>query len=391
MKEIKYSEIEIIKPNSVDPNRLFKYKNKLYRIIQNSTIQNARWKYIQEFLKSDNFKTLTELNYIPEYKAANIKLENNLNCDIYEVEKIKPCLKHNYMITQQKIDLVKLICKINSKLYELNSKFRTPDCHLGQLTFKYYNPIYLDIGSFSHKNEEGSHSKIIKFLNDYNINCKTDRTFKTYLEELNKIKINIDEGKWGKYGDALPKTKKEITKNLNQEFKLISEWLDIISNCKTITDLGCNQGNFSQLFAIKGYKILVIDNCEYALNKLYNNTKKLKLPITVALIDVNKDRSEWIEESGSDILFLSSITHHLYKQNMKWKEQVELWNKLAKKYIFVEYIDNSDIHVSKWNMENNYNMKAFEKSFSKNWNLIKKTKNSGEKGIQRYWYLFKRK
>ena len=109
-------------------------------------MEKGRWSRTKEFLDSEDFQELVQQGYVPKYTAFKGR--------IYEVEIIKH-FSFSWEWTQSQIrDAIVLICRINRLLFERRSDFQLTDFHFGNVTFKYSNPIYTDIGSFSHVNKQ---------------------------------------------------------------------------------------------------------------------------------------------------------------------------------------------------------------------------------------------
>jgi hypothetical protein len=140
-----------------------------------------------------------------------------------------------------------------------------------------------------------------------------------------------------------------------------------------------------------GYGVVSIDNEEFSLNELYKNSRGNR--IFCAKIDVvgSRDNAEWWERwdkvVASDVVFCSSITHHLYKSGMDWYKQAELWRDIGKKYLIVEMIDSTDKFVKEWNMGGDYTKEKFLQVLEKDWWLLD-TKPSDTVGRQ--WYFLKK-
>jgi len=376
-----------------DPNRLFIYKEKLYRLIQNSNLQKGRWEAIQEFCESVEFERLMESGYVPNYLLTEYELEGYTG-DIYFVQELPFCTSYKHRSSEQILDCCKLICKINLLLSSLNSEYRLSDAHGDQFLFYFSTPVCVDIGSFSKKHENWAILSIEAMLKRLNVKNKfsLSQGWNNILSVLNKIKLTDKKETWSDYGGGnLPISSDKIL--IDSEAKLIMGFINQKDDIKTIIDIGCNKGRFSRVFAKNGKLVFAIDNTESVINELHKNTKLLNLTIGSANIDVTKEEPttgylNWKNRIISDLVFCSSITHHLHRSGFNFKKQASLWSHLSTKYLIVEYIDTNDIHVSRWEVEKDYTKEEFENSLLTSWNIIEIKPSTS---VGRYWYFLEKK
>ena len=337
-------------------------------------------------MHTDEFKELMNRGYIPRYELTDMKLEDFPDGDIYKILDDIYCLGGACKTISQELDCLRVICKISLLLGEMKSPYFLTDVHISNCGFKYSIPMYIDIGSFSTVKVDrmqyiqGMLDKFdIKFKNDWNL----------LLEDINKVKVKLDKGEWGNYSNAA---------YLEYESTIALNWLNTDKDIKTIIDVGCCAGEFAKLFSEKGYNVIAIDNNEYVLNKLYNESKGMNifcLLLNVAKnYEINDDPAnkclmEWVDKIKGDVVFCSSIMHHLYLNGLNFENQVKLWDKICSKYIIIEYIDNNDVFVKEWKcVKKDYTMNAFLNSFEKNWEFIDTKPSEYD---NRYWYFFKKK
>lgn len=380
-----------------DCNWVLYYKGELYRLIINSKKhQIARWENIQEFVKSNDFKSLIENGYVPKLELTDLKLEGFEDGDIYKVEKVFYSCR-NFLTLNKLLNCLKLLCKIHILLKNNNSLYHITDPHFDNFGFKYYNPLYIDIGSFSIKSKtcENYVNEIITTIFNERIennllkrDCKKpflSGNWEQFLQTLENFQYNLNKGEWGNYSNS---------GQLEYESNIVLNWIKNI-NIKSIIDIGCCKGEFAKVFSDNGYSVIAIDNEEFVLDELYKNSKNTKIDcLLLDVINSNPPFYDWKSNVKSDVIFCSSIIHHLYRKGLNFKAQEELWNKIGKKYIIIEYIDNTDEFVKAWKEKglpiyNDYNIQNFLDSFKNNWEFLDKKQNG--KYTNRFWYFFKKR
>jgi len=377
-----------------DVNWVFNFNNSMYRLIINSEIQYGRWGRIQEFMRGREAKELMNRGFIPRYELTNMKLEGYENGDVYKIIDNVFCVYddegENFRTVGQQLDCLRLVCDISFLLEEMKSSYFLTDVSFFNVGFNYSKPVFIDVGSFSTVGKFWISESIQKMLNfcgnhsGHYFNLHFKNNWYNLREDLNKVTIKLEKGEWGEYSNL---------SHLEYESKIAFEWLESKSDIKTIIDVGCGNGEFSKLFCYKGYNIIAIDYNEYCIDRLYKSSSGMN--IFCMKMDIIKDYTSilgryWKEYISGDVAFCSSIMHHLYhsENNMTFEKQETLWNKIATKYLIIEYIDKNDSCLVDWTFGEDYTKDNFLKSFDENWELLD-TKPS--EYPDRCWYFFKKR
>lgn len=129
---------------------------------------------------------------------------------------------------------------------------------------------------------------------------------------------------------------------------------------KTVLDIGCNRGLYSQMAASRGAKVIGIDMDELALDLLYNDSKALGtnvLPLYInAVAPVEAIGFKEIpfttvtERLKSECVMCLALVHHLVfkRTQMDFKHIAKVLSSYSEKYLIVEFIPKEDKHVSGW-------------------------------------------
>lgn len=354
-----------------DINFVFSRKDKLYRLIINDEKEAGRWSGIQEFCKSWHFKKLQALGLIPRQDKTSLKLEGYEKGDIYEIKDIAfiPGTAPR-LLPSQKIDCLIMICKIQIALADID--ICLTDVHHGNVGFLWSKPVYIDTGSFSERSCILD-THLPSLLDEFGLTFYGD--WERLLHDLYHLKVEIPKGEWSDYTNDASLAQCELTYN----------WIKDLPHEKTLTDIGCSGGGFVKYFLEKGYSVIAVESDEYLIDKLYCETRGKQVFCLKA--EINAGSINRPELFKSDIVLASSITHHLARQGFTFEKQAELWQAICNRYLIVEFIDRTDIHVSKWTeIDENYTKENFLNSFKDKWRILDEKSDSPN----RYWYLIEK-
>jgi len=355
-----------------DPNFVFIYQDLMYRLIINSDKEYGRWEKIQEFCKSKVFNALQIRGLIPVFAPTHFKLEGYEQGDIYRIIDIAFIPGSTQMTPSQRLDCLKTICKIQIALEAYESSFTLTDVHYAQFGFLWSKPIYIDTGSFSERsNMLDEHLK--PMLDEFGLAFGGD--WEKLLHDIYHVKVEIPKGEWSNYDNGATLMQSEMTYN----------WIKDLPHQKTLTDIGCSSGGFVKYFLEKGYGVIAVESDEYLLDKLYCETRGKKVFCRKANIDAGSKSNPKLLRS--DIVLASSVTHHLARQGFTFEQQAELWEAICDRYLIVEFIDRTDIHVCQWKeLDENYTKENFLNSFKDKWRILDEKSDSPN----RYWYFIEK-
>jgi SAM-dependent methyltransferase len=380
MEIIPFKEIEVLgnplDTENRDVNFVFKHKGLLFRLIINSCVEENRWFGIKEFVKGKEFGELMRRKYIPRHEITSLKLEGYLDGDIYRILDEVFCFSDEHRTIGQKLDCLKLICNIQILLEEIGSGYCLTDVHHLQFGFNYSFPVYIDIGSFCENRKVGM---LVEHFNKmlFPFGLKFDGDWGRLLTEIENYQITLGKGEWGEYTNTA----------LFEECTMAHDFVKEKAHNKTFMDVGCNTGGAAKFFNNRGYNVIAIDYEEYALNMLYKDSAGRKVFCLKADLTENYDLRK--KEISADVVFCSSVTHHLCRKGFYFDKQAALWNIFCKKFLIVEYIDVIDFHVSQWTeIDGRYSRKKFLNSLKAEWEVIKMLP---ENERERNWYFLQKR
>ena len=369
ISEITYMNYQV---ENSDVNFVFMYQDLMYRLIINSDKEYGRWEKIQEFCKSKVFNVLQIRGLIPVFAQTNFKLEGYEQGDIYQIIDVAFIPGPTQMTPSQRLDCLRIVCKIQIALEDYESSFSLTDVHYGQFGFLWSKPLYIDTGSFSERaNMLDNH--LPQLLGEFGLTFDGD--WEKLLHDICHVKVEIPKGEWSNYDNSATLSQSEMTYN----------WIKDLPHEKTLTDIGCSGGGFVKYFLEKGYGVIAVESDEYLLDKLYCETRGKKVFCRKANIDARSKSNPKLLRS--DIVLASSVTHHLARQGFTFNQQAELWEAICNRYLIVEFIDRTDIHVCQWKeLDENYTKENFLNSFKDKWRILDEKSDSPN----RYWYFIEK-
>ena len=219
---------------------------------------------------------------------------------------------------------------------------------------------------------------------------------KALLEDIEKMNVEPTKEMWSRYyvgGPDYPlytgkREELERFKTATPKHVIIETLLERIQP-KSVLDIACNRGVYSQLAALRGARVIGVDNDELALDEMYHDTKGLKTNVIPLYVNVVtpaepvtfKDRPfpTTEERLRSDATLCLALMHHLaFKPPfLSFAHMVNILASFTEKWLIVEWVPASDKYVQehfqkrgpgfadrfKWYTYENFRA-ALEKQFS---------------------------
>ena len=385
----------------IDPCTIWEVDGDAYRRIpKGSQYHSGRWSRLWEFCQSDLFRQLQVEGFI---------MPHELNSDgtWAKTKLIRPDTSFRVWTNLMLRDAMLNACNMNLFLIEnqpTNDRFIAVDANAGNLGFNFCDPIYIDIGSFTHRHnlnhivrEHMASCHANARLNIDWSGCKDLNDLKSALEGWSEFEA---PGHWDDYSQVdWPVDRSKITPRSKEE-DLILRWCrsGLVS---TAIDVGCNSGRLSLLLAREGIEVIGVDSCPSPMNRLYRAARSMKLPISCIVLDVSdlwkshnaelmcvaKFHRTW-QQMRSEACIASSVMHHLSKQ-MNFSEQARLWDDLSDRYLMIEWIDPTDVHLKSWDLPEWYRHDVWLKSLTdEGWEILETV--AGIEVPERTWYLMRK-
>jgi SAM-dependent methyltransferase len=140
---------------------------------------------------------------------------------------------------------------------------------------------------------------------------------------------------------------------------LVSDILQKIQP-RSVLDMGCNRGLYSQIAALQGAQVVGVDLDERALDDMYMDSKRLNttaLPLyinTVAPAEAIGFKEipfpSVTERLRSELVMSLALVHHLVFKTtkMSFAHIAKLFDSYSEKFLLVEFIPKEDVHIQSW-------------------------------------------
>jgi len=172
---------------------------------------------------------------------------------------------------------------------------------------------------------------------------------------------------------------------LEQKLALVDRWSSNIP-AVTATDLGANEGRFSELLAAQGKLVVSADFDHYSVNRLYQKIKSdgtanihpivLDLAHPSPALGANlEERASFIDRAPKGLVLALALIHHLaIGNNLPFDRIVQLFRALGPSLI-VEFIPKSDEKIAamlqhKKDIYNNYTQEKFLEAFGRSYRIV---------------------
>lgn len=218
------------------------------------------------------------------------------------------------------------------------------------------------------------------------------REIESLYETIEKLDIRPHESKWSDYYEGkydLPVydgtiEKLNILRTATSKHSTIDNLLTQTAP-KTVLDMGCNRGLYSQMAALKGARVIGIDTDENALDHMYRDSKALgtkALPLFVnavapaeAIGFKEKPFPSVTKRLRADFVLCLALVHHLVfkSTHMSFEHIAKVLSSYSNKYVLVEFIPKEDAYMKNWQTDKFpwYTRENFEKELHKHFSHIR--------------------
>ena len=205
---------------------------------------------------------------------------------------------------------------------------------------------------------------------------------------ISSLKFSSRNGFWNEYYGC----NNYSLASLDEKKILVSNYLDFVKP-KTVWDVGCNRGDFTQLASSKGAQVIAFDNDHASVEMLYLDivgTQSSKiLPLVIDLMSPtpsfgwsNTERGAFLRRGPVDTIMALAVVHHLViSGGVPLVEIAKLFCSLCTTLI-IEFIPDTDSQVKRMlinrkDISSSYGIESFLHCFKKYFNIIKENKIDG--------------
>jgi len=199
---------------------------------------------------------------------------------------------------------------------------------------------------------------------DFHAKAAAHQVARRLRRELAAIRPRGDPNEWTTYVQAgqADLSAKEISERRiderrleNTKLRILDKWLATLkAESRTLLDLGCNKGLFTQMAWLQGYEAAGVDTDHGAIDCMYQVSRAGCLPVHCAVNDFVAPREAagmltnplptFAERFQADVILAFAVVHHLYfgRYLMDFERIVQLLGLYARKYLIVEFVPPGD-------------------------------------------------
>lgn len=406
LKEIPKNEITREPASLVDEvGVVFYWRNNIYRAIKNEYSE-----FYKNLFDTNNIQELFGKGLI-ETELTDLSLEG---FGLVLRHKRVPFVSYNVEWCAEMLkDAALLICDLSAGLYARGLALK--DSHPWNILFDKGKPFYIDWGSIvSLKNQAGwpYHEFRSKFIfplllmsagkswiarrlmidtlhsptrsDVYRLIMgrvskklmfnffRADRYFSRYIRKydlkffnrlrkmIESIPFTYQKTNWTNYEGPGDKYCHDYHENWPAKIQNIFK---IVRDCKpkTVLDIGCNRGWFSELAAKHGASVVSMDLDESNLTQVYKNVRENGLPILPVTMDIcsptpphgiNMAYKAPEKRFRADMVMALALIHHLtFKRGFTFEAIAKLFADFTERWLLVEFVPPDDIYVKEWMSE----------------------------------------
>jgi 2-polyprenyl-3-methyl-5-hydroxy-6-metoxy-1,4-benzoquinol methylase len=205
---------------------------------------------------------------------------------------------------------------------------------------------------------------------------------------------------WSSYTQTLSYAADDYSRKLC----LVQQWL-AKTRPASLLDVGCNTGDFSQVAAESGARVVAIDTDPVVVGLTWQRAVMSNLDILPLVVNFgwpspavgwrNAEYRSFLDRAAGlfDTVMLLAVLHHLLvTERIPLGQVVEVCEKLTNKDLIIEYVSKDDemfrsLMRGRDSLHHDFTQEAFEQAFRGRFELVQKTQ---VKGNLRWLYLLQK-
>jgi SAM-dependent methyltransferase len=181
--------------------------------------------------------------------------------------------------------------------------------------------------------------------------------FRSLRKTIEAIPVSGESTEWTDYQGPDVRFSHQSSDQWPAKIRNVYELLQTLRP-KTVLDVGCNRGWFSELAALQGAQVVAIDIDEPSINTLYrrvhaNGSSILPLVMNICAPTPAHGMAHAYAKAPSrlqsDMVLALALTHHLvFKRGLAFEDIAERLAAFTRKWLVVEFVPANDRYVSEW-------------------------------------------
>jgi SAM-dependent methyltransferase len=188
------------------------------------------------------------------------------------------------------------------------------------------------------------------------------------------------------------------------KLQLVQQWL-AKTRPNAVLDVGCNVGEFSQIAAASGARVVAIDTDPVVVGLTWRRAAASDLNILPLVVNFgwptpavgwrNAEYLSFLDRANGlfDNVMLLAILHHLLvTERIPLRQIIDVCERLTTQHLIVEYVSKDDemfrsLTRGRASLHDDFTQESFEQAFSGRFDIVEKAQ---VKGNLRWLYLFQK-
>jgi hypothetical protein len=218
--------------------------------------------------------------------------------------------------------------------------------------------------------------------------------FSDLRQDILSIEFSTGKSYWSQYYQDIDSFIEPA--KFHQKQKTVAALLEQIKPA-TVVDIGCNQGGYSILAALRGSKVIAFDTDEDSIASLYQLSKQKNLSVLPLVMDAiySSPQCGWrgvqypsaVERFKSELALALALVHHLaITQSQSFERIVQILSDYSTKWLITEFVPLDDDRSQEISMTNKrdlswYTLDGFLQALGKHYKRIETLPSYPEKRV----------
>jgi SAM-dependent methyltransferase len=227
------------------------------------------------------------------------------------------------------------------------------------------------------------------------------RQFRQLKKLLGRVAPRKAHSAWSSYTQNLSYAEREF----QAKSELVAKWI-VESGARTVLDLGCNTGHFSEIAARAGARVVATDIDPVVVGETWRRARASKLDILPLVVNAarptpatgwrNAEQASFLSRATGqfDVVMMLALLHHLLvTERIPLTEVIDLAASLTKSHAIIEYVSKDDplfrrLTRGREALHEGFTQEAFESRCRQRFQIAAK---QPVKGTLRWLYLLRKR
>ncbi|MBN1866967.1 methyltransferase domain-containing protein [Candidatus Sumerlaeota bacterium] len=191
----------------------------------------------------------------------------------------------------------------------------------------------------------------------FGTNRRDAEAFSILRKTMESIPAGFQQTEWSEYGNGVDDLVSKPMDEWPEKFRNVCRLIET-ARPKTLLDVGCNRGWFSEMAAQLGARVVSLDVDEKSINALYRKVRQNPRPILPLVMDSCKPTpAQGLARSfpaatdrlRAEMVLVLAVVHHLvFKRGLSFEAIARELAAFTERVLVVEFVPAEDEHVKRW-------------------------------------------